>query len=211
MISGNEGFYIGESADDSVYYDSPLESLIAVLICGKAGVGKTTFAKYLKSNLDDHRIRSVIVPMASALKKIATEQFGWDGFKDAKGRRLLQVIGTEAGREYYEDIWVEKAVEWFMRGKFSNFCNVMISDDVRFDNEITYCEGLFDHVIPLSIEGPSYWPLPPGTENHASENSLTFTDFCGIIDNTGRLIDLESQSKFWSNIVKEELCGYEYN
>jgi hypothetical protein len=52
--------------------------------------------------------------LATDLKRIGKDHFGWTGHRDEKtegelgrvGRRLLQLIGTEVGRAYFDHIWV---------------------------------------------------------------------------------------------------------
>lgn len=99
-------------------------------ICGYARVGKTTTCAALLSQISD----SVIVPFADPVKQIASECFGWDGVKDERGRRLLQLIGTEVGRSYNPNIWVDK---WRLKVEklLANNLTVLV-DDVRFQNEI---------------------------------------------------------------------------
>lgn len=51
-----------------------------------------------------------------------------------KNRRLLQFIGTEAGRDtIHEDIWVDVVTSIMNAG---DMVDVVISDDVRFENEV---------------------------------------------------------------------------
>ena len=119
--------------------------------------------------------------MAREIKRIANEHFGWDGEKDEKGRRLLQVLGTEAGRMYNENIWVHKAIDWFNQNcDLANRISirpatytVMIADDIRYPNEIEQCTYYFDRVITAWVYGGSrVATLPANTAKHTSENSL---------------------------------------
>ncbi len=82
-----------------------------IWLTGIPASGKTTLAEMLleEFNKDVDTLAS-IVPMAKEIKRIAREDFGWDGKKDENGRRLLQVLGTEAGRMYDENIWVHKSI-----------------------------------------------------------------------------------------------------
>jgi hypothetical protein len=111
-------------------------------ICGRAKVGKTTTALALQNLLAPDI--TFIVPFAAAVKRIAIEQFGWDGEKDERGRRLLQVLGTDAGREYDSDIWVTHwarsvgavTLETSSAAEEDKPPIWIVADDVRFQNEV---------------------------------------------------------------------------
>jgi hypothetical protein len=147
---------------------------VFVLIAGKAGTGKTSLANYLVSKLGELKGIGVIqVAFANEIKTVARKIFGWTGEKDHKGRRLLQVIGTECGREYDEDIWVRKTVQHVMDMNLYP-PNFIIIDDWRFPNECYFIKNQpFYDVVTIRIEAPNREQLK-GTpeENHPSETSL---------------------------------------
>lgn len=170
---------------------------IAILICGKAGVGKTTLAKYINGVLScSYAMPTAVVAFADEIKRIAISEFHWDGVKDEKGRRLLQALGTEAGRMYNNDIWVQKTVNRFLNAYDKLIPDpILIIDDCRFPNEISVIKSnpMFD-VISIRVEAPSREILKGTPEaKHASEISLpsgpnklyTFT-----IENEGTLDEL---------------------
>lgn len=143
-----------------------------VLISGKAGVGKTTVAYLLKSKLETSfsNIKVEHTALAKPIKEIAYEVFKWDGNKDGKGRRLLQVIGTEAGREYNENIWVEYLDDNLLNGFFPP--NMVLVDDCRFPNEISFFTDNFLYdVTTIRVESDRS-KLPENQSEHASETSL---------------------------------------
>lgn len=147
-----------------------------VLISGKAGAGKTTISDYLFHELINKfpDLSIEYQPLAKPVKEIAYNSFGWDGKKDEKGRRLLQVIGTEAGRAYDEDIWV-KYLENYITGNLF-IPNIVLVDDCRFPNEIDYFTRnfLFD-VTTIRVKRLHYgldWNL----SSHLSETSLPEID-----------------------------------
>jgi len=90
-------------------------------ITGKAGAGKTYLADQLIQRANNQislhqwnskwavKMHHKVLHFAEPVKEIAKTCFGWDGKKDERGRRLLQLIGTEVGRGYNPDIWVDKA------------------------------------------------------------------------------------------------------
>ena len=104
-------------------------------ICGRAGVGKTTFARLLRHALICKGVITRHMAMAASIKRLAVKEFGWDGRKDERGRRLLQVLGTEAGRAYDENIWIRK-LEQEIEDTQEDFWVVV--DDLRFDNEAVW-------------------------------------------------------------------------
>jgi len=100
-------------------------------LAGRAGSGKSEAAKIIASCYPDGACR--VLPFAAPLKELCCTGFGWDGKKDARGRRLLQVVGTDAGRAYNPNIWVEKWTYAALHSSYRTKC--IIADDVRFENE----------------------------------------------------------------------------
>jgi len=141
-----------------------------VLIAGKAGSGKTVIAEYLLKKLQENieLSRLSIQPLAKPIKDLAYAYFGWDGIKDARGRKLLQVIGTEAGRNYDEDIWVRKFDE--QAGSELNY--FVIADDWRFPNECKYfAKNFLYEITKVRVERSEL--LTEGVEyEHVSEQAL---------------------------------------
>jgi len=141
------------------------------LFGGRMFSGKSTVAYALQDILKPYspHINSVIVAsFADAVKKIAMEAFGWDGIKDKKGRRLLQVIGTEAGRAYNENIWAEKAYLNYLKN-VKEKPNYLIFDDWRFPNEY---EIWLDKPEVINIYKIRCFRKEQKYSNHASEISL---------------------------------------
>jgi len=162
------------------------------LISGKVEAGKSATAEALAKVMDekDTPLLTQVMSFGFYVKDVAYSSFGWDGEKDAKGRRLLQVIGTEAGREYDYNMWVKQAYEDLL-GMFPP--NVVIFDDWRFENEYRYfldkpeigkvfkirvfrdTEKTFDHISEKSLP--------------QSEITPDFYDY--RIDNNGTVEDLK--------------------
>ena len=125
-----------------------------VAFSGKIGSGKTTCAQYLETRYDFKR-----VSFAHALKRIAVNEFGWDGKKDGGGRKLLQKIG-EVARDYLPNIWIEKLEE----SLFDVGGDFVVIDDCRYVNEAEWVrsEGGFLVRIDRHTE----------KDTHISETSL---------------------------------------
>ena len=102
-------------------------------------------------------------------------------------RRLLQVLGTEVGREQIDDnLWVNMMVKR-VRGAVDSGVPGVIVTGVRFENEL-------DAIIE-TLGGETWWvnrPSLSATVNagHASENSVSADDFSTVIENDGTLTDL---------------------
>jgi hypothetical protein len=120
---------------------------ILIGLCGYGRVGKTTTALAVRDIISNEG-EVTILPFAEPLKDLARYYFGWDGTKDERGRRLLQSLGTEVGRNWDPEFWVKKwtasATEIMSRGA------AIISDDVRFDNEASAIKALGGVVVRLS-------------------------------------------------------------
>lgn len=140
-------------------------------------VGKDTAAQFVLEQLPN----TVQVNFADEVKKIAREQFGWDGIKDERGRRLLQYIGTECGRLYNENIWVEKLAK-----AISNRPENIVISDARFLNEVAFVNSQPKGLTVL-IDAPDEKLQTNGILNHASETELFRADWqIGIINEKER-------------------------
>lgn len=163
--------------------------MIPIGIAGPAGSGKTTVAEMIRLVVPD----TAIVPFAKPLKDYA-RRLGWNGEKDERGRRLLQLLGTDCGRMCIsENLWVdkwEKCVDADFR-----WCRAVIADDVRFDNEAEKITARGGFVVRLT--GRQDHTL---SAEHPSERGLTVP--CrAVIDNSSTLADL-SQSVF--QVLREQ-------
>lgn len=143
-------------------------------LAGPIGVGKTTTARTIQRMVPD----SVILSFAFPVKHIAREFFGWKGEKDERGRKLLQMLGTDVGRAFDPDIWVRHMLKEIsdLRELEPEPPPLILIDDVRFDNEAAAlrCEDLKGKVVQLYGRGAILM-----TDDHVSERgvSRTLTDF----------------------------------
>lgn len=157
-------------------------------ICGAARAGKTTFGDYVQEWLAEHGHEVRRIAFADPLKDLA-RQMGWDGSKDEKGRRLLQLLGTECGRECIRpDIWVDKwqdRVEHELRHGHA----VVIADDCRFGNEMSRLKD---------SGGTIFRVTRPGCEpsDHPSERDDIAADH--TIANVGTVEELRTAAHAWA-------------
>lgn len=105
-----------------------------ILISGKAGSGKDTFATFLDTMLTSTGKRVQILHFADILKFFCKEYYGWDGQKDEKGRGILINVGTHLARANNPDIWVNILIEYYKA--FHTEYDVFLIPDCRFPNEI---------------------------------------------------------------------------
>lgn len=186
--------------------DMILAKRVFILLSGKAGVGKTTFAEFLKKKLEDESFEVIKASFAGELKKIARECFYWNGEKDKKGRALLQEIGN-TGRNYDEDIWV-KYLLYNVEDR-SLFVDFVIVDDWRYPNEYEYLKNTKDNnVVTVRILSNERGGLEGELNNHSSETSLKDNDliYDVRIHNDKSLEDLEKEAKlFVENLLKGEI------
>lgn len=155
-----------------------------VLISGKAGSGKSTIAHgvyfaWQFKNMNNDKT-SMLLHFGDMVKIASKEWFGWKGFKNVTGRKILQTTG-QTMREIDPDIWIK-----FVHG----VCNisdpeVLFIGDCRYKNEIEYFQKLIGKenclVVRLKSNRPSL--LTDAQKNHQSETDLDDYPFELVYDN----------------------------
>lgn len=164
-----------------------------VTIVGSLGSGKSL----IKDMIAD-RVKIAWVPFAKPVKDTAYGM-GWDGQKDKKGRRLLQLLGTECGRKCIDsDIWVKK---WKHAVAECPHNIVVVVDDMRFSNELKTILDLSDTVETYIVRVARYqgWWLEVKKKFfpfllHPSERPLDLRDINILdINNNGSIEDLRNK------------------
>lgn len=169
-------------------------------LLGYAQSGKDTVAGTLVEKHDFHRVAfaDALRDAAYALNPLVTcfldgvnrlqqlvDKVGWDEAKqDLEVRRLLQVLGTEVGREIIDpDVWVNIARRKALNVIGFDNKNVVITD-VRFPNETSMIRAM----------GGELWRVKrAGTEPvnaHTSETAVDHVDVDWHILNNRTLEDL---------------------
>jgi dephospho-CoA kinase len=167
---------------------------LVIGLCGKAGSGKDTTAQYISQICQTKNVHCETIHFAKALKDIAKNVFGWDGNKDERGRRLLQVIGTDCARAYNENFWIEKWENQILEILKNNKNCIILSPDVRFDNEAKIIHKYRGCIIQMI--GRKY---DLGcNENHISEQGLRKELIDFTIDNSDSLEYLQQQVENFS-------------
>ncbi len=119
---------------------------------------------------------------ASDFQKLLGESYPWRGHKGDEllsVRNLLQIIGTDIGRMINKNIWIDRLLEKIERTKEEG-CQLILVDDVRFDNEIEALKNIGATIIGLTRYNSQ--------SNHQSEfPSLGLCDY--VIDNINMTIE----------------------
>ena len=156
--------------------------MITLCISGKATSGKTTAAQVILENFTSNSFS-----FADEVKRIACE-FGWDGKKDARGRRLLQRTG-DIGREYDSNLWVNRAIK-----KAKGYAPyprdaICIFSDCRYPNELDRVKQEMYKVVTMRIERDGVEKL-----DHTSETALdSYDSWDVVIENNGTLEEFKSK------------------
>jgi hypothetical protein len=148
-------------------------------------VGKTTAADRL---VERHGF--VKYALAEPIKEIARTGFGWDGRKDARGRRLLQEIGT-VGRNYAPDLWLERFAARLAREAPDR----AVIDDLRLTREAEFLRRM-GFVCVLVTRPPEAIPAVDGgagTAGHETETEIEGLGADAEIGNSGTFADLHER------------------
>ena len=164
-----------------------------LLISGKAGHGKDTFAQLLKNKLEARGEKVICPHFADLVKFYAKMYLGWDGNKDIAGRQILQDIGNNSFRQFDSDYWARITSELIrVMGDYFGYTHAIVAD-TRYPNEIDVIKDYNNDVITMRIiriEGPYEWSNPNLTEEqkqNEGEIALDHYAFNYIIENSGGL------------------------
>jgi hypothetical protein len=122
--------------------------------------GKDTAALYAKQVMESWGLIVEVRPFAYPLKEIIGRQmlglttgqlYGdlkthQDSFWGRSPREMLQVIGTDALRQHFDqDVWVKCFIQYAMQ----NPGHCILVPDVRFPNEARAIQGMGGHVFKV--------------------------------------------------------------
>ena len=138
---------------------------------------------------------------ADFLKYICSEYFGWDGKKDATGRKLLQTIGTSVFRKNNPTCWTDMAYA-FIKG-LGDVVDYVIIADVRFKQEANWIRDSFENSTIIRVNRPGY---DNGTteeaKRHISEVDLDDYKFDEVFLNEGTLEEYKEKAKAYYEKIK---------
>ena len=76
-----------------------------IIISGKSGSGKDTFANIMRSKLEAVGCNCLTIHFADLVKHYCSDYYQWNGDKSTpEGRRILQVLGTNKVRHKFPDL-----------------------------------------------------------------------------------------------------------
>lgn len=142
----------------------------------KARVGKDTAATYMITRYGGQRFS-----FAENLYKITNFIQDLCGIPREKDRKLLQIVGTEWGREKNPDLWLDATLKKIKEVEDENVVKNFYITDVRFRNEFDKLkeEGWILIKIKRDTEGKV-----GGIEGHASEtNDIEDSEWNYVLEN----------------------------
>lgn len=161
-----------------------------MIISGKSGSGKDTFAKIMREKLESAGKKCVTIHFADLVKHYCTDYYGWNGEKDEYGRTLLQTLGTDKMRAMIPEYWAEAVAKFLAVAACFNDFDCAFIPDARFPNEVETVIEYNQDSCTLRIErydenGDPYinQALTSAQMNHPSETSLDKYGFDYIVEN----------------------------
>lgn len=166
-------------------------------LSGYARSGKDTIAEILIMNYGFKRLAfadnirkavKVINPIISGDIRAneMIDSYGWEVAKSTpEMRRILQVFGTEVGRQMFgEDFWVQQV---FRQMEQDNAYENFVITDVRYPNEADF----------IRERGGEIWRVSRSSikaiNSHSSETALDSYDFDRHISNDKDIADLSTE------------------
>lgn len=135
---------------------------------GRKQNGKSTVCDIIKDDLEAAGMKVARINFKDPLLAMA-RSIGWNGIKDENGRKLLQRLGTDVVRDcvdqnYWVQAWIKAVSE--QKGKV----DVVLADDVRFDNEAQAVRQMGGVVIGITSPEVNH---RVGNDLHTSEAGIT--------------------------------------
>jgi len=154
------------------------------IFSGKARAGKDTASNYVKSQLENQKLKVAQLLYAKYIKGYAKDYFNWNGSEKTKPRKFLQEIGTDIIRNKLNkpNFHVNRICEDIEI--LSSYFDVFTISDCRFPNEILTPKKKFGKkVIAIKIIRTNFKSkLTKKQQEHESETALdNFTNFDYVI------------------------------
>lgn len=175
-------------------------------VTGYARVGKDTFAEGLAAHAGYSRMsfaqpvremlyaQNPLVDVDGLRVRAAVDHLGWEAAKDRvpELRRLLQSLGTQAGRELLgANVWVDAA----MRRLDACPAPKVVFADVRFPNEADAIRARGGIIVRVERDG--HGPL----NMHESETSMDDYEWDYVVRNNGTVDELHQKA---ADVIRKE-------
>lgn len=173
---------------------------------GGMGVGKSTAIATLTEILGEAPTLVKFAGVLYAIQEFSYEQISpvlkrASDFK--KDRKLLQWLGTEWGRGLDQDLWIKLWKAKVLQADSWN--QVIVCDDVRFDNEAALIRDLGGTVIKLvRPDNVAHAEGGVGIANHSSEAGVDPQLIDLVLENSGSLEQFRALlGSVYSDILSE--------
>lgn len=160
---------------------------------GTMASGKTTAAQVLADYLKTKKYYPQLLKFAQPLYDIQTYIYGRCGLEQPvyKDRKLLQFLGTDWGRLKDDNLWTSIWRREARTYRFKHEDNIIICDDVRFDNEAQLIKDMRGLLIKVeSSDNNRARRAELENTNHASEKGISPSLIGLTIENNGSIDDL---------------------
>lgn len=165
-------------------------------LAGKSGSGKTTFAGFLMTALNNAGFSIVLESYGYGIKKMLREEFGWNGEKTDFWIKMMTTHG-EYKRRIEQDYWVKQAHDricGYSQGLIKP--NFIIIPDIRNQCDADYIRKNGKLIV---MQGRKYDLKEENLENITEQLNFTKDENDIIIENTGNLNDLKDKAYNFSN------------
>lgn len=160
---------------------------VGKILVEKHGYTRVSFADPLREAL--YRLNPTVRCGFTAQSPVQSlvDTLGWDeAKKNPEVRRLLQVLGTEVGRELLsEHVWIDLADRKINKiaDQTPGIWPRIVITDVRYHNEAAFIHSWVGGLV-VRVDRPGYGPV----NGHDSDNTRVAVD--ATISNSGSLDDL---------------------
>ena len=186
---------------------SNINNLPNIYFCAKAGSGKSFSSMFLIKKYGYQ-----VAKFAFPVYNLAYDYFNMD--RKIKNRNLLQIIGTDIGREKISsDIWVNRFKEDMTIVKLTSekmgiSIPKFVMDDCRFANEQKILKELGFVGIYLDVSDEKRKERLIGRDGTAQENTLNHSSETMIDSFKDNLIKLDANGSLEESYIKlNELLG----
>ena len=174
-----------------------------IILNGIARSGKDTFAELFTKEAEKQNFAVVTYSTIDKIKQIAVENFGWNGIKDEKGRKLLSDLKIASIN--YNDMPTVDMINEYKLAQENNvdFLLVMLRDIPEIEKAVAHPEL---DVLTVFINRP----VASKTWNNVADDSVADYIYDIYIDNSGDLEQLKDAAKnllFYLTFTEDEAQG----